>query len=244
MSKMFASVLALGVLSTAATGCGGMGQCKLFAAGQLDPSLQGEAKEFVEFGLKLKKATADFNAEISLMAGELKVEATPDAVLKKIGDTFASARAEGKCEIELGLDVDLKANFEAAVTGKASSSEGAAGKADAKGSASADVKVTVDAKCSADFKAKTDLDLVIGTVKGHFPKLAGTTKAYIELLPEAMKLAAKGEAVIKSVGTNFKVLAEAKCAVEAVTGVKADVEVQVNFSVKAQASAKGEAKAG
>lgn len=244
MKKAYAAILALG-LATSAFGCKGLpgGECKMFAQGQLDPKIEGEAKAFVEFALKIKKLQTEFNAEVTAMAGELKVEATPDAVLGKIQKTFASARAEGKCEIEFSADVDLKAAFEAKASGKAGTGEGAKAEGDAKGEASVSVNVKIEPKCSGEFAAKADLDLTVGTIKAHFPKLMATTKAYIDLMPEAIELAGKAEGVVKSVGTNLSALAEAKCAVEAVTGIKADVDVQVNFSVKAQASAKAEGSA-
>ena len=248
MSKMFASVLALGILGTAATGCKGLPgmECK-FAKGEVVAGAAGDAKAFLDSAMELKKAAdaleAEWNAELKLMAGELKIEGAggEDAVLAKINVNMAEAKAKGECLIDFKADVSGSASASGDAKGSAGTGEGAKGSAT--GSASADVKVDVkfDAKCKAEAKVKANLDLTLATVTAHYPKLLGISVKYKDLAPQVKDVIAKGKAAVSST-TDIKIVNELNCAVSAVTDIK--VEARVSFSVKAEASAKGEAKAG
>jgi hypothetical protein len=235
MTKVYASILALGLLS--AVGCKGLpgGECK-FNKGEVSGSIQGDAKAFMDAALDLKKTAdamdAEWNAEIKATADELKVEATPDAVLAKVSANMKAA-VDAKCTIEFSADMNASAS----------------GSADAKGSATASVNVKFDVKCDAkvDAAIKGNVDVTVGAVKAHFPKLLGITIKAKDLLPKAQATVEAGSKVMGSIKDPM-ILPEIKCAVEATTGIKASVDVKVSFQASASASAKGEgsgaAKAG
>lgn len=249
MNKAFASVLALGILGTAATGCKGLPgmECK-FNKGEVVASAQGEIKGFLDAAMDLKKMTdgleAEWTAEITAMAGELKVDpaAGEEGVLAKISGNISEAKAKGECTVDFKADISGEAS--ASGDAKGSAGTGEAAKGDAKAEAKADIKVDVkfDVKCKAEGAFKANLDITTATVKAHFPKLLGIAVSYKNVLPKVKDVIAKGEGAIKLATSAPMVLGEVKCAVEAVTGIKA--EARVSFSVKAEASAKGEAKAG
>lgn len=248
MNKMFASVLALGILSTAATGCKGLPgmECK-FAKGEVVAGVEGDVKAFLDAAMELKKASealeAEWNAEITAMAGELKVEGAggEDGVLAKINANISEAKAKGSCTIDFKADISGEASASADAKGSAGTGEGAKG--DAKANANADVKVDVKMKadCKAEASVKANLDITVATIQAHYPKLLAISVKYKNLVPMVKDVAAKGQALVSSV-KDIKILPEIKCGIEAVTGIKA--EARVSFSVKAEASAKGEAKAG
>lgn len=249
MNKVFASVLALGILSTAATGCKGLPgmECK-FAKGEVVAGAQGEIKGFLDAAMDLKKAAdaleAEWTAEITAMAGELKIEGAggEEAVLAKINGNISEAKAKGECTVDFKLDVSGEAS--ASGDAKGSAGTGEAAKGEAKADAKADVKVDLkfDVKCKAEGAFKANLDITTATVKAHLPKLIAVSVKYKNLIPMVKEVAAKGEGALKVAASAPMLLGEVKCAVEAVTGIKA--EARVSFSVKAEASAKGEAKAG
>jgi len=246
--KMFASILALGVVGVLATGCkGGMPgmECK-FNKGEVAAGAQGEVKGFLDAAMDLKKMAdgleAEWNAEIKAMAGELTVE-TPseEAVLAKLDANIKEAKAKGECTIEFKMDVSASASGSAEGKGAAGTGEGAKGEGAASGAAKADVKVDFKAVCKAEASVKANLDVTTATIKGHLPKLLSISFTYKDLLPKIQEVAGKAEGVLKA-ASDPMILGEVKCAAEAVTGIKA--EARVSFSVKAEASAKGEAKAG
>jgi hypothetical protein len=246
--KMFASILALGVVGVLATGCkGGMPgmECK-FNKGEVAAGAQGEVKGFLDAAMDLKKMAdgleAEWNAEIKAMAGELKVE-TPseEAVLAKLDANIKEAKAKGECTIEFKMDVSASASGSAEGKGSAGTGEASKGSGSATGAAKADVKVDFKAVCKAEASVKANLDITTATIKGHLPQLLSISFTYKDLLPKVQEVAAKAEGVLKA-ATDPMILGEVKCAAEAVTGIKA--EARVSFSVKAEASAKGEAKAG
>ncbi len=245
--KMFASVLALGVVGIVATGCkGGMPgmECK-FNKGEVAAGAQGEVKGFLDAAMDLKKTAdaleADWNAEIKAMAGELKVEGGEEAVLAKISANISEAKAKGECTIEFKADLEASASGSADAKGSAGTGEAAKGDAKASGAAHADVKVDFKAVCKAEASVKATLDVTTATITTHFPKILGIVVSYKAILPKVQEVAGKAEGVLKA-ATDPMILGEVKCAAEAVTGIKA--EARVSFSVKAEASAKGEAKAG
>lgn len=245
--KMFASVLALGVLGVVAGGCkGGLPgmECK-FNKGEVAAGAQGEVKGFLDAAMDLKKTAdaleASWNAEIKAMAGELKVDATEEAVLAKISANISEAKAKGECTIDFKADLEASASGSADAKGSAGTGEAAKGDAKAEGKASADVKVDFKATCKAEASVKATLDVTTATITAHFPKILGVVVSYKAILPKVQEVAGKAEGVLKA-ATDPMILGEVKCAAEAVTGIKA--EARVSFSVKAEASAKGEAKAG
>lgn len=245
--KMFASVLALGVLGVVAGGCkGGLPgmECK-FNKGEVAAGAQGEVKGFLDAAMDLKKTAdaleADWSAEIKAMAGELKVDATEEAVLAKISANISEAKAKGECTIDFKADLEASASGSADAKGSAGTGEAAKGDAKASGAAHADVKVDFKATCKAEASVKATLDVTTATITAHFPKILGIVVSYKAILPKVQEVAGKAEGVLKA-ATDPMILGEVKCAAEAVTGIKA--EARVSFSVKAEASAKGEAKAG
>lgn len=247
--KMFASVLALGVLGVVAGGCkGGMPgmECK-FNKGEVAAGAQGEVKGFLDAAMDLKKTAdaleAEWSAEIKAMGGELGVEGAggEEAVLAKLDANIKEAKAKGECTIDFKMDVSASASGSASGEGKAATGEGAAGSGSATGAAKADVKVDFKATCKAEASVKANLDVTTATIKGHLPKLLSISFTYKDLLPKVQEVAGKAEGVLKA-ASDPMILGEIKCAAEAVTGIKA--EARVSFSVKAEASAKGEAKAG
>lgn len=247
--KMFASVLALGVLGVVAGGCGKGGlpgmECK-FNKGEVAAGAQGEVKGFLDASMALKKSAdaleAEWNAEIKAIAGELQVESADEAgVLAKINANVSELKAKGECTIEFKMEASGSASASAAGEGKAATGEGASGAGSAQGAAKVDVKVDFDAKCKAEASVKATLDVTTASIKGHFPNLLGISLAYKNLAPQVSEVAGKVDGVMKA-ATDPMILGEVKCAAEAVTGIKA--EARVEFSVKAEASAKGEAKAG
>ncbi len=222
-------------------GIPGLGECK-FGKGELAAELKGDAKAFVEATMEAAKLQADWNAEMKAMAGTLKVEGGEEAVLAKLTANFESFKAEGKCTFEFSADVDLKASLEAAAGGSAGT-DGASGDA----SGSADASVSVDVKivptCEAEAGVKADLDLTVEAIKVHLPKLLGIAKGQIMFLAKVPELAKTGAGLITKVATDLKILPEVKCAVEELTGFKANLEAKVDFSVKVQASASAEGEA-
>ena len=247
--KMFASVLALGVVGILATGCkGGLPgmECK-FNKGEVAAGAQGEVKGFLDAAMDLKKTSdaleAEWNAEIKAMAGELKIEGAggEEAVLAKISANISEAKAKGECTIDFKADLDASASASGDAKGSAGTGEAAKGDAKASGAAHADVKVDFKATCKAEASVKATLDVTTATITGHFPKLLGIVVSYKAILPKVQEVAGKAEGVLKA-ATDPMILGEVKCAAEAVTGIKA--EARVSFSVKAEASAKGEAKSG
>ena len=261
MKNVFASVLVLGVIGSAvgcAGGMPGMGECK-FNKGEVTASITGDAKAFLDAAMELKttsdKLEAEWSAEIKAMAGELSVTTADETgVLAKLNANVQELKAKGQCEVvfDANLDVGASASGSAEAKGEgkgaADSSKGAKGdakgdaKADAKADAHANVDVKFDFKCKAEASVKATLDVTTATVKAHFPKLLGIVVSYKALLPKVKAVAESGSSVMANVKSNLAALPEVKCAVEAVTGIKA--EARVDFSVKASASAKGEAKAG
>jgi hypothetical protein len=247
MSKVYASVLALGLIGVAATGCkGGMPgmECK-FNKGEVAGNVQGEAKAFLDAAMDLKKTVegldAEWQAEIKATAAELKVEqASEDAVLAKITANVQELKAKGECTVDFSADLNASASGSADAKGSAGTGSGAKGSGDAKGSASASVDVKLDIKCKAEASVKATLDVTTATIKGHFPKLLGITVKFKELVPKVTATVDAGTKVMGSIKDPM-ILPEIKCAVEAATGIKASVDVKVDFQVKAQASAKGEA---
>ena len=243
MTKVYASILALGLLS--AVGCKGLpgGECK-FNKGEVSGSIQGDAKAFMDAALDLKKTAdamdAEWNAEIKATADELKVEATPDAVLAKVSGSMKAA-VDAKCTVDFSADLSASASGSADAKGSAGTGEAAKGSGDAKGSATASVNVKFDVKCDAkvDAAIKGNVDVTVGAVKAHFPKLLGITIKAKDLLPKATATVEAGSKVIGSIKDPM-ILPEIKCAVEAATGIKASVDVKVSFQASASASAKGE----
>lgn len=249
MNKVFASVLALGIVSIAATGCkGGLPgmECK-FNKGEVAANAQGEVKAFLDAAMDLKKTAdsleAEWNAEITAMAGELKVDPAggEEGVLAKINANITDAKAKGECTIDFKADVSGSASASGDAKGSAGTGEAAKGDASGKADAKVNVDVKFDAKCKAEASVKAELDVTTATIKAHFPKLLSISFTYKDLLPKVQEVAGKAEGVLKA-ATDPMILSEVKCAAEAVTGIKA--EARVSFSVKAEASAKGEAKAG
>lgn len=247
MNKVFASVLALGVLGVAATGCKGAGipgaECK-FNKGEVAASAQGDAKAFLDSAMELKKTTdaleAEWQAEIKATAGELKIEqASEDAVLAKVSANVQELKVKGECTIEFSADVNASASGSASGSGTAGTG-GNSGSGSAAGSASANVDVKFDAKCKASAKVQATLDVTTATIKGHFPKLFGISVRYKSILPKATETAEAGAKLTGSISDPM-LLPEIKCAAEAATGIKAQASVKVDFQVKASASAKGEA---
>ncbi len=245
MNKVFASVLALGIASVAATGCKGLPgmECK-FNKGEIAGGVQGEAKAFLDAAMDLKKTVesldGEWQAEIKALAGELQIEqASEDAVLAKLNANVSKLKAEGKCEVT--FDFKAEASASGSAEGSAATGEGASGSAT--GAAAANVEVNFDLKCEAEAAVKADLDITVAAIKGHFPKLLGITLKFKDIVPKVGDVVAKAEGVITAVKDPM-ILPELKCAAEAMTGIKANLEVKAEFSVKAEASAKGEAKAG
>jgi len=248
MNKVFASVLALGILGTAATGCKGLPgmECK-FNKGEVAAGAQGEVKAFLDAAMDLKKATdaleAEWNAEITAMAGDLKIEGAggEEAVLLKLNANVTELKAKGECTVEFDAKIEGSASASGDAKGSAGTGDGAKGDAKASGAAAMKVDVKFDFKCKAEASVKGTLDVTTATVKAHFPKLLGIAASYKDIVPKVKDVAGKAEGVLKA-ATDPMILVEVKCAAEAVTGIKA--EARVSFSVKAEASAKGEAKAG
>lgn len=250
MKKVFASLVVVG-LAAGAFGCGGLPgmECK-FNKGQI-AEVQGSAKAFLDAAMDLKKTNdaleAEWSAEIKAMAGDLKVDPASgeEGVLAKLNANVSELKAKGQCTVEFSADLDAAASGSASgdAAGSADSSKGASGDSSgsATGSAHADVKVKFNLACKAEADVKATLDVTTATVTAHFPKLLGISVKYKDLLPKIKAVAEQGSAVMGEVKSN-QALPEVKCAVEAVTGIKADA--RVSFSVHAEASAKGEAKAG
>ncbi|MGZ3422580.1 MAG: hypothetical protein ACXWUG_30785 [Polyangiales bacterium] len=248
MTKVYASILALGLLGATSTGCKGLPgmECK-FNKGEIAGGIQGDAKAFMDAAMDLKKTVegldAEWAAEIKATAGDLKIEtATEDAVLAKISANVAKLKAEGECTVEFSADLNASASGSADAKGAAGTGEKAKGDAKATGSASASVDVKFDLKCKAEAKVKADLDITVGAIKGHFPKLLGITVKFKELIPKVTATVDAGSKVVGSIKDPM-ILPEIKCAVEAATGIKASVDVKVSFQASASASAKGEGKA-
>ncbi|MBI4702116.1 MAG: hypothetical protein HY744_13360 [Deltaproteobacteria bacterium] len=246
MNRTWGPILGLSLMTI---GCGaipgvpGLGECK-FGKGELAANLTGDAKAFVETVLEVQKLQAEWTAEIKAIAGELKVDGTEEAVLAKFKANFESFKAKGKCTFDFSADIDLKAQLEASASGKASSDEGAKGDAAAEGGASASVNVKIEPKCEAEADVKADLDVTVNAIKVHMPKLLGVAKGYIAFLAKVPELTTKGQGLVTQLVTDLNAVGEVKCAVETLTGFKADLDAKVDFSVNVQASAKGEAKAG
>ena len=251
MKKVFASVLVV-AMGAGLFACGGMpgGECK-FNKGQV-ADVQGSAKAFLDAAMDLKKTNdaleAEWSAEIKAMAGDLKVDPAggEEGVLAKLNANVTELKAKGSCDIKFKADLDAAASGSADAKGAGAAGTGqpanASGTGDATGAAHADVKVDFDVKCKAEADVKATLDVTVASVKAHFPKLLGISIKYKEMLPKIKAVADQGSAVMGEVKSNLSALPEVKCAVEAVTGIKADA--RVSFSVHAEASAKGEAKAG
>ena len=245
MNKVIASVFALG-LAGSAMGCGGLPgmDCK-FNKGEIAAEIAGEAKDFVTASMDLKKSSdaldAAFDIEIKGMAGELKVDATEDAVFGKIAANVSELKAKGQCEVVFEAKMDAAASASGSAEGKAGTGEGAKGSSSGSASASVSVEIKFDVKCKAEASVKANLDVTVPTVKAHFPKLLGVVVSYKGMLPKIEKTVETGNKLVGSI-SDLKVLPEVKCAVGAVTGLKAKVDVKVSVSVKAEASAKGEAK--
>lgn len=247
MKKVVASVFALGLAGSVA-GCGGLPgmDCK-FNKGEVAAEVTGDAKAFVDASMDLKKTSdaleASFDAEIKLMAGELKVESNEEAVLAKISANVSELKAKGQCEITFEAKLEASASASGDASGKAGTGEGAKGGASGKADASATAEVKFDVKCKAEASVKANYDVTVPTIKAHFPKLLGVVISYKSILPKVKATVETGNKLVSSV-SDIKVLPELKCAVSAATGIQAKVDMKVSFSVKAEASAKGEAKAG
>ena len=247
MKKVLASVVALVVVASAA-GCAGIPgmECK-FSKGEVSASVQGDAKAFLTAAMDLKKESdsleAQWQAEIKGLAGDLKVEpADETAVLAKLNANVAELKAKGQCNVTFDANLDASASGSAAGSGSASSTSGASSSGNAAGNAAANVDVKFDVKCAAEADVKGTLDVTVAAVRLHFPKLLGIVAQYKAILPKVKATADAGTKVMANVKSNLTALPEIKCAVEAVTGIKA--QARVDFSIKASASAKGEAKAG
>jgi len=219
----------------------GMGDCK-FKTGELAAELKGNAKAFVEATMEAQKLQADWNAEMKAMAGALKVEGGEEAVLAKLTANFESFKATGKCTFDFKADVDLKASLEAAIGGSAGS-DGASGDASGGADAAVSVNVTIEPKCEAEADVKADLDLTVEAIKVHLPKLLGIAKGQIMFFGKVPKLIETGKGLVTELATDLTALPEVTCAVEELTGFKANLEAKVDFSVKLEASASAEAKA-
>lgn len=247
MNKVVASVFALG-LAGSVVGCGavpGM-DCK-FNKGEVAAEVTGDAKAFVDASMDLKKTSDSleeaFNAEIKLMAGELKVDATEEAVLGKISANVSELKAKGQCEVVFEAKLEAGASASGDASGKAATGEGAKGNASGKAEAHASAEVKFDVKCKAEASVKANLDVTLPAIKVHFPKLLGVVISYKGIAPKVKATVETGNKLVSSV-SDIKVLPELKCAVAAATGINTKIEAKVSFSVKAEASAKGEAKAG
>lgn len=239
--KFSSSTIGIALLvSTTVVGCGklpgvpGMGECK-FSTGEISADLQGDAKGFIEAVMEARKLQMEWEAEMKAFAGALKVEGGEEAVIGKLKATFQNAVVNGKCTIDFGIDLDLAAQVSAAADGG-----GASGGADASGA----VNVTLEPKCEAEGDFKAELDGTIEAIKVHVPKLMGIAKSQVMFLTKLPELVQKGQGLVATVATDFKILPEVKCAIEELTGFKANLDAKVDFSVSLKASASAEASAG
>ena len=103
--------------------------------------------------------------------------------------------------------------------------------------------MTLEPKCEAEADVKAELDLTINAIKTHLPKLLAAAKGQIAFLAKVPELVKQGKGLVTTVATDFKVLPEVKCAVEELTGFKANLQAKVDFSVNVQASASAEGSA-
>ena len=247
MKNVLVSVIALGLVA-GAVGCSSIpgAQCK-FNKGEV-AQLEGSAKGFLDAAMDLKKTNdalqAEWDVEIKGMAGDLKVDPASgeEGVLAKLNANVSELKAKGQCTVDFKADLDAAANASGSGDAKASSDSGSSSSGNASGAAHADVKVDFKMNCKAEADVKATLDVTTATVTAHFPKLLGISVKYKELLPKIQAVGEQGSKVMGEVSSNIQALPEVKCAVEAVTGIKA--EAKVSFSVHAEASAKGEAKSG
>ncbi|GAC1351098.1 MAG: hypothetical protein NVS3B20_00220 [Polyangiales bacterium] len=248
MKKAFAIVLVLGVVG-GSVACGGAGvpgmSCK-FKDGEVAASVQGEAKTFVDSAMELKKTNdaleAEWSAEIKAMGGELKVEnPNEDNVLAKLNANVTEAKVQGQCDVMFDAKMDAAASGAADAAGSAGTGEASKAHGSATGAAHANVDVKFEMKCKAEAKVKATVDVTVASVKAHFPKLLGISMKYKAIAPQVVATADAGTKMMGSV-KDMAVVPEIKCALEAMTGIKA--QAKVDFSVHASASAKGEAKAG
>ncbi len=250
MKKLLAaSALALGIVAINGCGAGLPGASCQFDKGQVAADVSGDAKAFLDSAMTLKNTAdsmkADWDAEITAMATELKVEPKEDVVLATISANVKELKAKAQCDVI--FDVKIEANAQASASGDAKAGTGgnaAAGHAAASGNFSA--TVNFDLKCKVDVKAdaalKVKFEGTVPIVLSHFPKLLAISARAKDLATQVADVSAKGQALASNAASlGLSAANEVKCAVSAMANVKAQVNVQVSFSAHADASAKGEA---